>query len=209
MSQGCAPPGRALAALLATLALAHAAAASSGERVKGAYCPLPRKGEVPRCLAPAQANYEAFFDELDAGNASGAGIDQVEAEVARGSAGGNAYLALSSLSYGYFRLAERAATTPGEDPEIVARLERWNALLARAYDTSGDDPHYRDAVRLAAEDLNDRVDFPLTCRDARGEAVDCNSTESVLRGINATSERVGVRGALERVFRRLFGSDAS
>ena len=153
--------------------------------------------------------YEGFFDALEAGDASGAGVQRVETEVAKGAAGEEAYLALSSLSYGYFRLADRAASTPDEDPEIVARLERWNALLARAYENSPDDARYREAVRLAATDLDTRVDFPLTCSDARGQPADCNSTRSVLHGFNATSERVGVRGALERMLRRMFGSDGS
>jgi hypothetical protein len=209
MSQGHVPAASGLAAVFLGLAFAQPAGAAGGEIQKGAYCPLPEKGEIPRCLAPAQANYEEFFDALDAGDASGAGVQRVEAEVAKGAAGEEAYLALSSLSYGYFRLADRAASTPDEDPEIVARLERWNALLARAYENSPDDARYREAVRLAATDLDTRVDFPLTCSDSRGQPADCNSTQSVLRGFNATSERVGVRGALERMLRRMFGSDES
>ena len=206
MRPGQAARGAALAAL-GCLLLAQGVSAASGERKVGAYCPLPEKGEIPRCLAPAQENYGDFFDALSAGDPSAAQVAQVEAEVARGAAGADAYLALSSLSYGYFRLADRAAATPGEDPEIVARLERWNGLLARAYEASPDDDRYREAVRLAAADLHNRVDFPLSCSDARGEPIACNSTESVLRGFNAASERVGVRGALARMFERFFGSE--
>jgi hypothetical protein len=39
--------------------------------------------------------------------------------------------------------------------------------------------------------------------------VDCTSTEVVLRGIQHTEERVGLRGALESLIERIFGRDAS
>lgn len=173
----------------------------------GAYCPLPEKGETPRCLDPAQAEYEAFFAALDEPEPADAALAEVEAEVARGASAGQPYLALSSLAYGYWRLTERATVLAGNDPRLVARLERWNALLAEAYAVSPDDARYREAVRAAALDLERRVDFPLTCPDARGEPTECNSTETVLRAISQTSDRVGIRGALAQLWRRVFGGD--
>lgn len=171
----------------------------------GAYCPLPEKGEVPRCLDPAQQEYRAFFDTLDDAEPDDAALAEVEADVARGAAAAQPYLALSSLAYGYWRLTERAADAAQSDPQLVARLERWNALLAEAYAVSPDDARYREAVRAAAIDLNRRVDFPLSCPDARGEPTECNSTEAVLRALSASSDRVGIRGALAHLWRRVFG----
>ena len=171
----------------------------------GAYCPLPEKGEVPSCLAPAKKTYADFFTALDAGGADDAALASVENAVALGAQEDRAYLALSSLSYGYYRLAQRASISETADPEITSRLARWNELLARAYSASPDDVPYRAAVRQAAEELRDRAPISLPCRDSNDEPSDCNSTESVLRGFNAASERVGIRGALERLLERMLG----
>jgi len=174
----------------------------------GAYCPLPAKGEEPRCLAPARENYGGFFAALD-GDTHETDLARVERDLEKGAAAPDAYLALSSLAYGYYRLAAKAAATPGGDPAIVRRLERWNALLAHAYASSAGDVRYRSALRSAAVDLEQRVDVELSCSDAGGERVACNSTEAVLRGFNDASERAGVRGALENLIRRLFPDDES
>ena len=125
----------------------------------------------------------------------------------RGASGEHAYLALSSLAYGYYRLASRTAQGTTADPAIVERLARWNELLSNAYAASPEDAAYQSAVRQAAEDLHARAPIRLPCRDAKGAEMACSSTESVLRGFNAASERVGLRGALERVMRRLTGSE--
>ena len=86
---------------------------------------------------------------------------------------------------------------------------RWNDLLELAYSRSPDDASYRAAVRRAAEDLSQRAPVPLPCRDAQGHESDCRSTEDVLRGFNARSDEVGIRGALDRLLRRLFGGGPS
>lgn len=195
---------------LALAALAASTAAHAGGEIKpGAYCPLPKKGEVPRCLAPAQAEYASFFTALDDPHATeeelDAGLGPVEQEMARGAGGERAYLALSSLTYGYYRLAQRTAATSHADPALLARLERWNELLARAYAGSADDPAYRSALHQAASEIDERVDVELRCLDAAGEAVPCDSTAQVLRGFNEASGRVGIRGALENVLGRFFG----
>ncbi len=170
----------------------------------GAYCPLPVANEKPRCLEPAQAEFSGFFGAVESGTLDDAEAERVERAVVEADA--NSYLALSSLSYGYFRLAQQLSASDGQDPVIAARLERWNALLARAYADHGDDPGYREAVHAAALDLRERAPaVQLRCLDAEGRETSCDTTESVLRGIDDASNRVGYTGALERLVRRIFG----
>ena len=198
------------AALAALLSAALAAGVPDPCRADGAkpgsYCPLPEAGEVPQCLAPAQETYGDFFEAVERGPGDDGSLAAVESDVT-GDVGPRRYLALSSLAYGYYRLAQRAAATPGEDPRVVARLERWNGLLARAYSENEGDEGYRRAVRSAAEDLDTRVDVVLACSDARGEDTECNSTEAVLRGFNRASDQVGIRGALSRLIGRFWGGE--
>lgn len=194
----------------AALLLATAGPAASKGGAAGAYCPFPEKGETPRCLEPAVAEYEEFFSGLGDGEVSDSEAERLERDVASGASGHAPYLAISSLSYGYYRLAQRAATDAGQSPEIARRLERWNALLAQAYDVSADDVAYRAAVRQAAADLHDRAPaVTLQCVDERGSAVACTSTEVVLRGIRRAEDRVGLRGALENLLERIFGREDS
>jgi hypothetical protein len=179
-------------------------ARAAGEIQPGAYCPLPKPGEERACLEPARGRYGAFFDSLEEGAPRNDETARLEGEVESGGAEAP-YLALSTLAYGYYRLAERAAARPDSDPEIAARLERWNALLARAY-AGAENPDYKAAVRLAALDLSRNTPaIELQCQDAQGQQVACQSTEAVLRGIDAQGRRVGVRGALERILRRIAG----
>ena len=197
-------------ALAAALSLAIAtppeARAGSGEVAPGAYCPFPEPGQAPACMEPAQREYADFFSAVEEGEITNADASLLESEVASGAAGKAPYLAISSLSYGYYRLAQRAAESPGEDPVVAARLQRWNKLLSVAYDTSADDPNYRKAVREAAHDLQERAPaVVLACADERGQPTVCNSTEAVIRGFNRTQEAVGIRGALERLLERFVG----
>jgi hypothetical protein len=208
MPAGRAGGAGALAGAWIVLALATGSNAAGGAAEPGAYCPLPARGEEPSCLSPARESYRGFFAALE-GEATESDLARVERDVEKGAAAPDAYLALSSLAYGYYRLAARAAATPGGDPAIVSRLERWNELLERAYASSAADTRYRAALRSAAVDLERRVDIELSCSDSRGERVECNSTEAVLRGFNDASERVGVRGALEQLIRRLLPDDES
>ena len=203
---------RAIAALSAALLgglLAAAPATAAGEVRPGAYCPLPQAGVEPACLDPARAEYDDFFAALEAGDVDDAESLQVEADVAGGGASVNAYLALSSLSYGYYRLAQQAASAPAADPATIARLERWNALLARAYATSADDRSYREAVHAAASDLHRRARVRVGCVDAEGQPAECDSTEAVLRGFDAVDREVGIRGALRRLLARFLGTEDS
>jgi hypothetical protein len=199
-------PRRAGSGLLAALLFA-AAAHGAGEVRPGAYCPFPKPGEKPACMLAAKEQYGEFFAALDSeGTPGDQALARVEADVAAGAAGENAYLALSSLAYGYYRLSQHAAETPGRDPEVVARLERWNALLARAYETSPQDARFQASVREAALDLRQRSpSVELSCLDDAGQRVRCDSTEAVLRDIDRLRDQVGVRGALSRLVGRWFG----
>lgn len=201
--------GRRSAALLALLAGLPGGAAAGGGGTPGAYCPLPDPGEVPKCMAPARATYTEYFTALDRGAVGDAEAATLEAAVAQGAAADHAYLALSSLAHGYYELARREAGRPEQDPQVALRLARWNGLLERAYAESEGDDAYRAAVRRAANELRLRAPIPLPCQDERGAESACSSTESVLRRIDAADERAGIRGALERLLRRLFPEDST
>lgn len=197
-------------AVLLALTLELPVAFGAGEIRPGAYCPFPQEGETPKCLEPAQDEYKEFFTALDAGELSDEDVARLEQDVASGASSKTPYLAISSLSYGYYRLAQRAATNPDEDPAVVARLQRWNELLVQAYDMSADDPSYRAAVREAALDLEQRgPQVSLQCVDERGRTTECNSTEAVLRGFNRAGEQIGIRGALGRLIQRMMGGNDS
>ncbi len=200
------------AALAAALVLFSEAtlARAAGEIGAGAYCPLPVKGEKPACLEPARAEYGDFFSAVEAGALSDAAAAQVEAAVSAGAGSDQAYLALSSLAYGYFRLSKSAVAAQQRNPELLERLERWNALLGMAYDNAADDGAWQRALRSAARDLQRRAPaVTLRCIDDRGETHPCDSTDAVMRGIDATAGQVGLRGALERLLQRIFGLEAS
>jgi len=199
---------RATLATLVAAGLAGGAAAAGGDaRAAGAYCPLPAPGQRARCLDPAKSSYGEFFTALEAGTPAEADAVRLERDVAAGAASAQAYLALSSLAYGYWRLSERAESEQA-DPQVAQRLERWNALLRQAYEASPEDARYRAALREAALDLQRRAPpVRVRCVSADGEAAECDSTEAVLRGIDATTGEVGLRGALSRLLARLLGSD--
>jgi len=192
--------------LLAGVLLA-AGAQGAGEIRPGAYCPFPKPGEKPACMLPAKQAYGEFFAALDGnGDVDEAAAARLEADVAAGAGSENAYLALSSLAYGYYRLSQQAAATPNDDPEVVARLERWNALLSSAYASSPQDAKFQASVREAALDLQRRAPpVELSCLDQSGARVRCDSTEAVLRDIDRLRDEVGVRGALSRLLGRFFG----
>jgi hypothetical protein len=184
-------------------------AASADDIVPGSYCRLPEPGEEPECLKPARQEYGGFFSALAQGQVDDDDASRVEAAVVDDTGSEGAYLALSSMSYGYYVLAQRVAAEPNANPALVARLERWNGLLAHAFESSADDSRYRNAVREAARDLHGRTRVRVGCADARGNPAECDSTESVLRGFDATSHDMGIRGALERLIERMSGAPSS
>jgi len=200
--------GLAAAGVAAALAaVSPAPAAEPGDAAKpGAYCPLPEAGERPRCLDPAVERYGEFFTALDEGSLDDADAARLEEELARAEGSPASYLALSSLSYGYFRLARKAAKDPAADPAVVTRLARWNELLGRAYEASRD-PAYREAVEAAAEDLHARArGVSMECVGAQGHATRCDATEMALRRLRMGREAAGLRGALSRLVDRVFGA---
>jgi hypothetical protein len=122
-------------------------------------------------------------------------------------------LALSSLAYGYFMLAERAAAEDRPDPALVARLETWNALLSRVYADAEDSPVFRTAVRDAALDLHERApDVPAPNDDCEPDAdgSPCGTTSQLLvalRRIDDPDTSSGVRGALGKLIGRMLDDD--
>jgi hypothetical protein len=192
--------------LVVACAFALEAAAADEKSQPGAYCPLPEPGKRAACLGPAQARYQEFFAGVDRGALDDAAAAQVEADLLARPEVVAAYDALSSLAHGYYRLAKRAADSPALDAGTQQRLERWNTLLANAYERSAADPAYRDALRSAAADVHRRTPaLALHCRDTDGHEQRCDSTEAVLRGMDELREHSGVRGQLTRLLTRFFG----
>lgn len=185
------------AALLAAGVLLPLSLQASGNDPSqaGAYCPLPELGQVPQCLAPAKAEFGDFFAAVEAGGVEDSQSRRLEAALASGSTGDESYLALSSLAYGYFKLAQRAAADPSSRPELAARLDRWNAVLLKAYSDSESNPEFQQAVRLAARDL-----------DTKAPAIAPGG--GLLQLISQADGRSsGMRGALEGLMGRILGED--
>jgi hypothetical protein len=188
---------------LACAGAAHPSAAA--EPAQGTYCPFPKPGETPQCIGEVRSQYGEFFEGLADGHLTDAEAARLERDVEAGGSG--AFDAVSGLAYGYYLLAERLASG-GADPDATARLERWNALLARAWAGAPEGSGYRAALREAASDLHTRAPrVRLACRDAEGRATECGSTEEVLRLMDDVREETGVRGVLARLFRRLGGGE--
>ena len=161
---------------------------------KGAYCPLPEPGQTPRCLAPAQAEYADFFRALDRGALDSEATARVEADLLSGD---RAHLALSSLTYGYYRLALSAASEPDANPDFVARLEHWNTLLAETYESS---VPLRGALREAAADLGRKAPaVPLACADGTHS---CTATSDLTQALAAIDSAAGVQRPLVRLWKR-------
>jgi hypothetical protein len=185
---------RAGAILAAATLLPQSLSAAGGDPSKaGAYCPLPEPGQQPECLAPARAEFGEFFEAVEAGSVDESQSQRLESALASGASDENAYLALSSLAYGYFRLAQRAATDPGARPELTNRLDRWNRVLADAYSDSEANPEFRSAVRQAAEDLGDKAPAVAPAEDL------------LQRIAQADGRSSGLRGALEGLIGRITG----
>lgn len=199
--------GRLSLAVALLLAWAGTATPAGDPSQAGAYCPFPEKGEKPVCFEKVESEYSDFFAAVDSGEIHSASVDDVELALQGRTAGADRALALSSLAYGYYMLAERAASETRPDPALVSRLERWNELLGSVYEGAGQEPELRSAVREAALDLH-----------ARAPAVDCAegddacSTTGILlrtlRGIDdPAGESSGVRGALGKLLGRMMDSE--
>jgi len=175
----------------------------------GAYCPLPKPGQAPAaCLGTAQSTYADFFsavesgtlDELDQGSAARGEADLYDAD--------RAYLALSSLAYGYYRVAESAARAPGADDAFAARLAHWNELLGKAYQDSAPAQQggLRGALQQAVADL--RAHAPaVALHDCVGSG-SCTSTGALVEAFGAIDRAAGLRSPLAQLVQRLLGTSA-
>lgn len=180
------------------------AGSSSDPRAVGAYCPLPAPGERPSCLAPAQQAYGSFFAAVQEGRIEPTASDLVEADLAGAAGSERAYLALSSMSYGYFRLAEQIGVRPDADPILRARLARWNDLLLELYGQSNLDPAFREAIRDMANDLHrNTVGLRPSC--ASTAFAQCGEAEDLVRAMAAMDGRTGVRSPLAQILQRMLG----
>lgn len=192
---------------LAPALLACLACSDPGKPSAGAYCKIPEEGEASACLQNAQRSYTDFFRGLAQDRLSDVEAQRVERDVAEGAQSERSYEALSTLAYGYYRLARATSFRGGSDPETTARLEHWNELLSKAYATSEADPGYREAVRQAALDLRRRAPpMALHCTDAGGKPSRCDSTEAVVRAMGEVRDTTGVRGEIGRLVDRIFGT---
>lgn len=165
---------------------------------KGTYCPIPQPGTTPRCLGAAQAEYGDFFAALGRGALDAEASARVEADLRSDE---RAHLALSSLAFGYFELATQAAAEPDSNPDLVARLRRWNRLLAETYEAA--EP-LRGALREAAADIEARSPrLSLACDEAEG---DCGAFPSLTSAFAQVDAAAGVRGPLVRLWERWMGA---
>lgn len=179
----------------------------------GAYCPFPEAGEKPVCFSEVEQEYSEFFEAVDSGRVDDPRVAAVEQALAAPRGAAERTLALSSLAYGYFMLAERAATQARPDPVLVARLESWNDLLSRVYSDAAGEPTFRTAVREAALDLHARAPAVRTTRAdcaGDGDGQSCETTSQLLvalRRIDDPDADSGVRAALGRLLGRILKDD--
>jgi hypothetical protein len=199
---------RVAVAIFAGALFPHAVQAASGSEAgkAGAYCPLPAPGQKPSCLAPAQQEYGAFFAAVQEGRVEPTASDLVEADLAGASGTERAYLALSSVSYGYFRLAEQIGVRPDADPILLARLARWNDLLLGLYGQSNLDPGFRAAIRDMANDLH-RHTVGLQPSCAATEFEHCGQTAELVRAMASMDRSTGVRSPLAQILQRMLGPE--
>lgn len=200
------------ATIVLLLASAGAAVPADDPSRPGAYCPFPKQGEVPECFADVEREYPDFVAAVDSGEVDSEPVKDVERALQAGSTGSARTLALSSLAYGYFRLAERAAAAERPDPALVARLQSWNELLGRVYEGADADSGFRLAVRDAAQDLHSRA--PAVDADCEPDADGrpCQTTGlllKTLRSLDDPAHPSGVRGALEHLLGRMLPHDGA
>ncbi len=180
---------------------------SAGDPSKpGAYCPFPKQGEVPQCFADVEREYSDFFAAVDSGEVDAQPVADLERALQGGTSGADRTLALSSLAYGYFMLAQRAAAAERPDPALVSRLQSWNQLLGSVYEDADADSGFRLAVRDAAHDLHARAPAVETECEPGVDGQPCQTTGlllQTLRSIDDPASQTGVRGALGRLLGRM------
>ncbi len=195
----------------------------------GAYCPFPKQGEKPVCFSEVEQEYSGFFAAVDSGQVDDPEVAELERTLKQAAQTEARTLALSSLAYGYFMLAERAASADRPDPALVARLETWNELLSAVYEDADSEPSFRTAVREAALDLHSRAPAVRSsdggCAKAdpgsnpdggnadggNADGQPCRTTSRLLAALrqidDPTSDSSGVRGALGRLLGRMLDDD--
>jgi hypothetical protein len=204
---------RVLALALGLSLLAAPADPAGDPRRPGAYCPFPedlKKGEVPTCFTPAQRQYPEFLEAVESGRIDDPGVARLEQQLEAADSGESDYLALASLAYGYFRLAERAAHSERPNPALVARLNSWNHLLSGLYQNTSAPPELRSAVADAARDLHQRAPAVETACPPGADDESCQTTGlllQTLRRIDDPAGSYGVRGALGQLLDRVRGGD--
>jgi hypothetical protein len=202
----CIPFAVSIALGIALGAATSGASNSNAKPAPGAYCPLPEKGQAPVCLAPAQAEYEDFFAGVESGDLSEDAAHAVELDLGSNEATERTYLALSSLSYGYYRLAELVARSPETDPALLPRLKRWNDLLLQVYEGAGADSPLGSAVREAALDLQRHTPAIGALCPAESPPDDCTSADGLVRALARLDQNAGVRSPLTRLMNRMVGA---
>jgi hypothetical protein len=159
-------------------------------------------------MQTARAEYGSFLEDVDAGQVREETAVALEADL---ESEDRAYLALSSLAYGYYRLAQHAASQPSPSPVLTSRLDHWNALLSALYAGNADGSDLRRAVLAAALDLHERAPrVPTHCGDAAGELEECDSTGLLiwtLQNMDEQNQTHGIRGALSRLLDRFRGGE--
>jgi hypothetical protein len=199
----------ALCLLVCMLVQLPAIAAEPGAKIApGSYCALPEPGEAPACLEPARAKHASFFEAVESGRIDAEATNQLEDVLMRQPGTPDAYLALSSLAYGYMSLAQNAETGSEDSALLEARLERWNALISKSYAEPDSPEHFRGALLEAARDIHARVaSLGATCTTGDAGQGECSS------GLLAALERVDsegpIRSPLRRLVDRLRGTESS
>ena len=176
----------------------------------GAYCPFPEKGEVPQCFADVKREYSDFLAAVDSGEVDAQPVTDLERALQGGTSEADRTLALSSLAYGYFMLAERAAASERPDPALVSRLQSWNRLLGSVYEGADANSGFRLAVRDAALDLHARAPAVEAECEPGADGQPCQTTGlllQTLRSIDDPARVSGVRGALSRLLGRVLQDD--
>jgi hypothetical protein len=176
----------------------------------GAYCPFPEAGQKPVCFDQVEAEYSDFLTAVDSGQVDDPKVAELEQTLQQDGSTEDRSLALSSLAYGYFMLAQRAAAAEHPDPVLVARLQRWNEILGVVYEDDGAEPEFRNAVREAAVDLHARAPAVATECQPGADGQDCQTTGvllQTLRQIDDPGGETGVRGALSKLLGRMLEDD--
>lgn len=196
--------------ILLLLVEAGAALPAGDPSKPGAYCPFPKKGEAPQCFEEVEREYSDFFAAVDSGEVDSQPVADLERTLQTGTSESDRALAVSSLAYGYFLLARRAAEAERPDPALVSRLQSWNQLLGTVYEDADADSSVRVAVREAAVDLDSRAPAISVECDVDSSAEACQTTGlllETLRAVDDPDRDSGVRGALGRLLGRMLPNE--